>query len=72
MHSFETVLKAYNTPLPDLRSTVAVTHFRKAEGICHVAKLSTCFVTQEIEQISPSMQRQFQNRSILSLKKQLH
>lgn len=56
MHSFETVLKAYNTPLPDLRSTVAVTHFRKAEGIClHVAK-STCLVRQEIEQISPSMQ----------------
>ena len=54
MHSFETVLKAYNTPF--LISGVAVTHFRKAEGIClHVAK-STCFVRQEIEQIFPSMQ----------------
>ena len=70
-----TVLKLFKrliiSPFGFLNSGVAVTHFRK-EGICYVAKLSSCFVRQEIEQISPSMQWQFQNRSILSLKKQLY
>ena len=53
MHSVETVLNANNFPLLDLRSRRQVTHLEE-EVISHVAK-STCFVRQEIQQISPSM-----------------